>query len=191
MKKLFFVILLAGLALGLSCKKKAESKPEPVASQPETLPGNPPAQMPEGKIIAPEKFFRFELDKMTLIKDHETSLLQSLKTAKSKESAIARIKEGNKKLVEKAVAMTQKAEITPFDYRKTVTDPIAQKANQEYIMAHAEINEKLMQLQNEIRSIDQAAENELNRLKITKEDLMERPPAAQPGSATPAPPAAK
>jgi hypothetical protein len=186
MKKLLMVALVLGLVFGLSCKKKNENKPESTAGQPGQ--GNQQMPMPEGKIIAPEKFFQFELDKMAIIKDHESSILQLLKAAKNKESALAGMRDANRQLTEKAMAMTSKAEITPFDYRKTVTDPAAQKANEEYIMNHMEINEKLRQFQNEIRSLDQSVKNELDRLQITQEDLMGKPANTQPA---PNPPAGK
>jgi len=186
MKKLLVVFLASGLALGFSCKKKSEA-PKPETQAENSAVQTQPPEQPEGKIITPGKFYQFEIDRLALLKTHKVKFLDILKGAKKKDGVlIGKIKEANKAIVADFIAMTDKAQINAFDYRKTTQDEAARLANEGYIKAHAEITEKIKQLQNEIVAIDTAAKAEVERLKIVPEDLMEKAPEA-PAGAGPAP----
>ena len=193
MKKLLVALLVAGMVFGFSCKKggKEETKtPEPTqpatppqstAPQASTLAGN---TQPAGKVIPPEKFFKFEVDRLELLKKHKTKFLDLLKSSKTKNTAlIDKIKDANKAIVADFMDLTKKGDINPFDYRKTNEDAEAQKANSDYIAKHTDITEKIRQLQSEIVNIDTATKAEVERLKITQEDLMGKPAAPAPAPA--------
>jgi len=203
MKKIVVAALLVGLALGYSCKK-AENKeePQPAPEQPKPAPDMPqPPQEPEGKVIAPEAYYQFEVDRLVLLKEHKSKFLSLLKGAKEKNSAlIDKIIDANKSIVSSFIALTEKDKITAPDYKKTTMDPEAKKANDEYLAKHPEITKKKEALQGEVVKIEDQIKAEVERLKITQEDLIpktapqEAPPqsAPEPGKSpekTPAPPA--
>ena len=158
---------------------RKQARRRPAHRRPTCSPG---IHRPAGKVIPPEKLFQFEVDRLELLKKHKGNFLELLKSAKTKNSAlIDKFKDANRAIVADIVDLAKKGDITPADYRKTNEDPEAQKANDDYIAKHSEINEKISQLQSEIVTIDTATKAEVERLKITKEDLMGKPSAPAPG----------
>lgn len=208
MKKILIMVMLVGLGLSYSCKK-AEKKEEPKPTQPAPEPPKPgpvtaqPGQEPEGKIIVPEAFYKFEVDRLSLLKDHKSKFQALLKSAKAKDDAlIDKVIASNKAIVADFIALTDKDGVKAEDYKKTTGDPGAQKANQDYIAKHPEISEKMKKLQEDVVSIEQGINTEVQRLQITQEDMIKRAnpqgapgqpqEAPKPGSApekAPAPPA--
>ena len=65
--------------------------------------------------------------------------------------------------------------------------PMRRRLTSDYIAKHSEIAEKLSQLQSEIGNIDTATKAEVERLKITQEDLMGKPSAPAPAQGGTAP----
>ena len=190
MKKIVVAALLVGLAFGYSCKKaEKKEEPQPAPVQPKPAPVTPqPEPEPEGKVIAPEAFYQFEVDRRVLLKDHKGKFLQLLKSSKTKNQAlIAKVIDANKSIVSAFDALVEKDKITGPDYKKTIADPEAKKANDEYIAKHPEITEKIDSLQSEVSKIEEEVKAEIERLKITQEDLMPKanPQAPPEGSPTP------
>ena len=190
MKKIVVAALLVGLALSYSCKK-AENKeePQPAPEQPKPAPITAqPGQEPEGKVIAPEAFYQFEVDRLVLLKDHKGKFLALLKSSKGKNSAlIDKIIDANKSIVSAFIALTEKDKITAPDYKKTSTDPEAKKANDEYLAKHPEITKKKDSLQGEVVKIEDEIKAEVDRLKITQEDLMPKTAPQAPPESSPMP----
>jgi hypothetical protein len=194
MKKLLIAVMLVALGFAFSCKK-GENKEPPAPTPPAPAPVTPPpAEMPAGKVIAPEAFYQFELDRIDLLKGHKNKFLQLLKSAKAKDKAlIDKIVEANKSIVTDFIALTQKDSITAPDYNRTLcattgqgreckaAEPEAQKADQDFTAKHPEIQQKIKTGQNEVVNIEQQIKTEVDRLKITAEDLQ---PTAPPPSST-------
>ena len=144
--------------------KKIELEEKPEADQ--------PGQEPEGKVLAPEAYYQFEVDRLFLLKDHKSKFLQLLKSANTKDQIlIDKVINANKLIVSDFIILTDKEKITAPDYKKTNTDPEAKKANDEYIAKHPEIKEKMTALQGEVVKIEEEIKTEVERLKITQEDL--------------------
>ena len=55
---------------------------------------------------------------------------------------------------------------------------------------HTEVGEKIKALQNDIQKIDQATKTEIDRLKLTPEDITGKPPAQAPAPEQSSPPSA-
>ena len=190
MKKIVVAAMLVGLALGYSCKK-AENKdePQPAPAQPKPAPITAqPGQEPEGKVIAPEAYQQFEVDRLVLMKDHKGKFLKLLKSSKTKNQAlIDKVIDANKSIVSAFIALTEKDKITAPEYKKTSTDPEAQKANKEYLDKNPEITKKKDSLQSEVVKIEEEINVEVERLKITKEDLMPKTAPQAPPESSPMP----
>jgi hypothetical protein len=175
MKKILVLALLVGLGLSYSCKKQEKKEePQPAPTNPNPAPATPQIpQEPEGKVIAPEAYYQFEVDRLELLKKHKNEFLQMLKSTKTKNQAlIDKVIDANKSIVSAFIALTDKDKITAPDYKKTNTDPEAKKANDEYIAKHPEIKEKMDSLQKEVVKIEDEVKAEVERLKITQEDLV-------------------
>ena len=189
MKKICAMLLLAGMVLSFSCKKEAKEEPKPQPpAPPQGQMSQAPAEMP-GKVIPPEKFFKFQIDWLTLIKSHKQKFLDLVKVTKTKSPAfIDKVKEADTSIRQDIEQLAKKNNVEPQDFRKTASDQDAAKANQEYMEKHTEVGEKLKQLQNDIGKIDQATKTEIDRLKLTPEDINGKPPAQAPApQAAPAP----
>ena len=111
MKKILVAAMLVGLALSYSCKK-AENKdePQPAPAQPTPPPVTAqPGQEPEGKVIAPEAYYQFEVDRLVLLKEHKGQFLKLLKSSKEKNSAlIDKVIDANKSIVSAFITLTEK-----------------------------------------------------------------------------------
>jgi cytochrome c556 len=185
------MLLLSGMVLSFSCKKEAkeEPKPQPPApAQPQGQMSQAPAVMP-GKIIPPEKFFQFQIDWLTLIKSHKQKFLDLVKATKTKSPAfIDKVKEADAGIRQDIEQLLKKNNVDAQDLNKTGADQDAAKANQEYMEKHTEVRGKLEQLNNDIGKINQATKTEIDRLKLTPEDISGKPPAQAPApQETPAP----
>ena len=91
MKKLCAILLLVGMVLSFSCKKEAKQEPQtqPPPAPPQEQMNQPPAELP-GKIIPPEKFFQFQVDWLSLIKNHKQKFLDLVKSTKTKNYGLYR-----------------------------------------------------------------------------------------------------
>jgi hypothetical protein len=189
MKKVIPVFALAIFMLVVAPPAEGQQSPSTVAPGQEITAPVQPSQETEGKVLSPEAFYKFEIDRLSLLKEHKSKFLQLLKAAKTKDDAlIQNIVDANKSIVEDFIALTQKDNVTADDYKQTLCattgkssnckapDPEAQKADQEYTSKHPEILQEIKNTQGETMDIEQQISNETKRLKITSDDLVrERP----------------
>jgi len=187
MKKVIPVFALAIFLLAAAPPAKKQQPASTVALGQETATPVQPSQEREGKVISPEAFYKFEMDRLSLLKEHKSKFLQLLKASNTKDDVlIQNIVDANKSIVADFIALTQKDNVTGGDYKRTMcattgapycreADPEAQKADQEYTSRHPEFPQNIKAGQSELTNIEEQISNEVKRLKITADDLVRAP----------------
>jgi len=170
MKKVIIVVLSAALVLGISCKKKAKEEAKTAAAQPSAGSGAPPP-VREGRVIQPDKLWDYELQRLTLFRNNRAELLAALKSAKTQDQALMdKINQLGRALAVDFRALTQKLDINENDSRKTIEDPAAKKALDDYLNKNAELSAKLKQVREEYVKNEDAIRKEGIRLGLIKEN---------------------
>jgi hypothetical protein len=134
-------------------EQRKGKEPASVATTPAAQPGQGAAPAPTkppqegtGKKLTPEEFYRLTLERQDIMLDFQKKRLALLKKYGSHtEEARQELMTIRKDTSQTLRAAVDKYGINYVDLRQATEDPAMQKANEEYLKAHSEIQEKIKQ----------------------------------------------
>jgi len=167
-------------------------------------PPTPPPQQGTGKKLTPEEFYKLMFERQEISLNFQKKRLDLLKKYGSyNEKARTELMAINNETAQSQRTIMDKYGINYIDLRNAMQDPEVQKANNEYMKAHAEIQEKFKQnrerqmaLSTELRPYEEKAREEMRKqmggqapanAPVVKPAPV--PPATQPAQKPATPPA--
>ena len=179
-----------GTEAGSTAAKAATPAPSGVQAQGQVPPGTQPPQQGTGKKLTPEEFYNLMFERQDISLNFQQKRLELLKKYGSyNEKARTELMAINNETAQNQRAVMDKFGINYIDLRNGMQDPEVQKANNEYMKSHPEIQEKFKQN----REKQMALSKELQPYEEKAREQMRREaPATQPAATgNPPPPAPK
>ena len=170
-----------------------------VATQSTAPPIAPPTQPPQqgtGKKLTPEEFYNLMFERQEISLNFQKKRLELLKKYGSyNEQARTELMAINNETAQSQRTVMDKYGINYVDLRTAMQDPETQKANNEYMKSHPEIQEKFkanrerqMELSKELRPYEEKAREEMRKQAApTPPGGPAAAPVAKPAQPAPAP----
>ncbi len=185
MKRILILAMALTVALTFSCKKgqkeAKEETPKP-ETQATTQAGNPAMPMPEkeGKMLEPEKFFKFETERLGIQKVQMEKIYKLLKETKTYGPELeSKIRELTQETSDKFKEVGGKHDVAYEDLKKTFEDNAAREKFNAYLADHPDIKKQLDDFQGVLKKLSDDINAEMTRLRPPEP----QPPAApQPGA---------
>ena len=180
MKRIFILAMALALTLTVSCKRGKQEATEPPKPEPQpAAPTANPMAMPEkpGKIVEPENFFKFEVERRGVQKEQMGKIYKLLKETKTYGPELeSKIRELSTETTDKFKEVGTKYEIAYEGLKTTFENMAARQKIDDYVTSHPELKKQLDESQETLKKLSEDINAEMTRLRPP-----EQPPPGAPG----------